>query len=198
MAEKKGFFKRNFLYILCGTVIVSNMFVKTVIISGRSMTDTYREGQIVLCNKLDKSADVGDVIICTIPSEKLYIKRVIAKGGDVVDINDAGEVFVNGNKLSESYIKDGITKLPVADIEGQENVEIDYENGKVYVDGKLKYESIKFPFTVSENHIFVMGDNRLGSFDSREKNIGEIPQDKIIGTVIGGHKNVVYDNSTNN
>lgn len=195
--KAKEVLKKSWIYLLCGAVIISNVFIGETKISGTSMTDTYQNNQIVLVNKTNKTPQVGDVIICKVPSGKTYIKRVIATGGDVVDIDyDTGEVYVNGKKLIEDYIKDGVTKLPVPTSE-EDTVVVDDETHKIYVNGELKYESVEFPFTVSENCYFVMGDNRLGSFDSREKNIGEIPQENIIGTVINGHKDVTYENSTN-
>lgn len=196
--KAKEFFKKNWIYLLCGTLIISNMFVGLIKVKGTSMTNTYKDKQVVLANKTNKNPKAGDVVICKISSEKNYIKRVIATGGDVVDINyETGEVFVNNVKIVENYLKDGTTKMPVPVFSEEKKVEIDNKENKIYIDGELRYESVKFPFTVSEGCYFVMGDNRLGSFDSREKNIGEIPQERIIGVVIGGHKDIIYENSTN-
>jgi signal peptidase I len=196
--KAKEFFKKSWVYLLCGAVAVSSIFIGITKISGTSMTDTYQNNQIVLVNKTNKTPQVGDVITCKVPSGKTYIKRVIATGGDVVNIDyDTGEVYVNGEKLIEDYIKDGVTKMPVYTGTEEDTVVVDDESHKIYVNGELIYESIKFPFTVSENCYFVMGDNRLGSYDSREKSIGEIPQENIIGTVINGHKDITYESSTN-
>lgn len=196
--KAKEFFKKNWIYLLCGTLIISNMFVGLIKVKGTSMTNTYKDKQLVLANKTNKNPKAGDVVICKISSEKNYIKRVIATGGDVVDINyETGEVFVNNVKIIEDYLKDGITKMPVPVVSEEKKVEIDNKENKIYIDGELRYESVKFPFTVSEGCYFVMGDNRLGSFDSRAKNIGEIPQEKIIGVVIGGHEDIIYEKSTN-
>lgn len=190
--KPKEFLKQNWIYLLCGATLITNLFINLVKIDGSSMTDTYKNNQLVLVNKMDRNPQIGDVIICKVPSEKNYIKRVIATGGDVVNIDyNTGEVFVNGKKLTEDYLKDGVTKLPIPDV-GEGNT-LEVENNKIFINGTLRYESVEFPFTVSEDCYFVMGDNRLGSFDSREKNIGEIPQDKVIGTVIGGHKDILYN-----
>ena len=85
---------------------------------------------------------------------KYYIKRIIGMPGDVVDIKD-GNVIVNGEILDEPYY-DGVTGItdPAAE----------------------------FPFTVSENCVYVMGDNRPNSKDSRATSLGEVPFDAI-----GGH-----------
>ena len=83
-----------------------------------------------------------------------YIKRVIGIGGDHININEAGEVYVNNLKLEEPYLNDGKTDL----------------NGK-YID-----------VIVPEGYVYVMGDNRLNSMDSRY--FGCIPIDKVDGYVL--------------
>lgn len=78
---------------------------------------------------------------------KYYVKRIIGMPGDSVDIID-GKVYVNGEMLDEEYY-DGVTSIT------------DY--------------SVKYPFTVSEDSVFVMGDNRPNSLDSRSSSLGEVP-----------------------
>lgn len=84
---------------------------------------------------------------------KYYVKRVIALPSQVVDIID-NKVYVDGEPLEEDYY-DGLT---------------------------YAYDSaVSFPFTVSEDHIFVMGDNRSVSQDSRSSALGEVPIDAVAG-----------------
>ena len=88
---------------------------------------------------------------------KLLIKRVIAVGGDSVDIDREGNVSVNGQKLDEPYVTE--KSLGECDIE--------------------------FPFTVPEGRVFVMGDQRDTSIDSRNSVIGCVEKDQIVGKVLG-------------
>ncbi len=87
---------------------------------------------------------------------KYYVKRVIGMPGDVVDIKD-GKVYVNGKLLDEPYY-DGIT--PITD------------------------SRTPFPFTVSEDCVFVLGDNRTASKDSRSAELGEVPYSAIAGKAV--------------
>ncbi len=86
--------------------------------------------------------------------KKYYVKRVIATAGQTVDLVD-GKVYVDGELLDEPYY-DGITS-PIGG------------------------SSIEFPFTVDEGNVFVMGDNRPRSKDSRSDELGEVPYEAILG-----------------
>ena len=88
------------------------------------------------------------------PSTEEYIKRVIGLPGETVDVKD-GLVFVNGRPLSEPYLKPGTLTLT---------------NG------------YKFPVTIPPDHLWVMGDNRTGSSDSRS--FGPIPKGDVVGRTI--------------
>ena len=84
---------------------------------------------------------------------KYYVKRVIALGGQTVDIKD-GKVWVDGEVLNEEYY-DGVTD------------KID--------------PTMKFPITIDEGFVFVMGDNRPRSLDSRDSSLGQVPEKAVIG-----------------
>ena len=84
-----------------------------------------------------------------------YVKRVIATEGQTVTINEDGKVEVDGEVLSEDYISETIRGLDP--------------------------NATKFPFTVPEDTVFVLGDNRNRSHDSRSKDVGAVPIDNIIG-----------------
>ena len=88
--------------------------------------------------------------------DRLILKRVIALQGDVVDMDDVGNVFVNGVALQEPYISQ--KAMGTCDL--------------------------SFPFTVPENSIFVMGDHRETSIDSRCSLIGCIKTDQVMGQVV--------------
>lgn len=82
-----------------------------------------------------------------------YVKRIIATEGQTVDIRD-GKVYVDGTELSEPYFE-----------------------GETYATDS----AVKYPFTVSEDCVFVMGDNRGNSTDSRSSCLGEVSEDAILG-----------------
>lgn len=86
--------------------------------------------------------------------KKYYVKRIIAMPGQTVDLVD-GKVYIDGNRLEEEYFN-GIT----SPINGSE---------------------IEYPFTVDEGHVFVMGDNRNHSTDSRSSTLGQVPFEAILG-----------------
>jgi len=102
----------------------------------------------------------GEIVIFIAPNETMYVKRVIGFPGETIKIQD-GELFINDIIKEEPYINDVITEAK--------------EEGERY--------NIDFPaMTVPENSVFVLGDNRRNSFDSRS--MGSVDYDKIIGKVI--------------
>lgn len=130
-------------------------------VRGQSMDTTFRDGEYILTSKLSyKFGTVarGDVVVFKSPDndEIDFIKRIIGVPGDTVKILD-GDVYLNGEKLNENYIQQ-----PTSPIEG----------GFV-----MEGQEVLVP----EGHLFVMGDNRPRSSDSRA--FGPIPTQSIIGKV---------------
>ncbi|MBR3096046.1 MAG: signal peptidase I, partial [Clostridia bacterium] len=118
----------------------------------------------------DKKPSYGQVIIITQPNwfDEPIVKRIIATENQTVDINfNKGEVYVDGVLLDEPYIN---------------NLTLNQEDG------------VTFPLTVPEGHVFVMGDNRQGSTDSRSEKIGFINENYILGVVKLRPFNVSRDN----
>lgn len=157
--------KKEFRKVLKGTVIsllavaaisvlVSVLFMPVLKVTGSSMEPTLTDNQYVICLN-NKKYKTGDVIAFYY-NNKLLLKRVIAGPGDVVDISGDGTVYVNGNIISEPYITDK-------------------SKGKC---------DIELPYQVPENKIFVMGDHRSESVDSRSEVIGCISKKDIAGKVI--------------
>ena len=138
--------------------LVFTFGLRVVQVDGHSMQPTLLNGERLLMTPL-KTPDYGGVVIVDsyIPYGKPLVKRVIAKGGDTISIDyDAGTVEVNGELLQEDYIA-----APT----------------------HLGYD-VEFPYTVPEGTVFVMGDNRNESLDSRSSYVGCIDERDILGKVL--------------
>lgn len=135
-------------------VLVVVLFLPILRIYGKSMKGTLNSGDIVVSVK-DSSFDTGDVVAFYY-NNNILVKRVIAESGDWVDIDDKGNVYVNEKKLKEPYL----TK-------------------KAYGN-----TNITFPYQVPEDRIFVMGDNREVSIDSRNTSIGTVSDEQIVGRLV--------------
>ena len=118
------------------------------------MEPTLSDGQLVLCLN-NKNFHTGDVVAFYY-NNKILLKRVIAVAGDVISISEDGSVTVNNELIAEPYITDK-------------------SKGKC---------DIEFPYQVPDNRIFVMGDHRSTSVDSRSSVIGCISEEDIVGKVI--------------
>ena len=152
----------DLVYLLAGILLLLLLVFRVVIVSGPSMNDTLVHGDylILLNNVLYGEPKQGDIIVASKDSFKdgePIIKRVIATEGQKVDIDfTAGIVYVDGVALEEDYIK-SLTKMQ---------------------------EGMQFPFTVDEGCIFVMGDNRGVSKDSRNPEIGLIDTREVLGRAV--------------
>jgi signal peptidase I len=108
----------------------------------------------------------GDIVIISPPRTNSFheplVKRVIATGGQVVDIRD-GRVYVDGEAIQEPYLPAGVVTEP----------------GPWY-----RRDSLEYPATVPTGRVFVLGDNRGGSLDSRVSDVGFIREDDILGRVV--------------
>ena len=138
---------------------VLNLFLIFTIVEGKSMNPTFAENERLVVNRVASmfpDYERGDIIVFKPPietHEKLFIKRVIAIPNDHLKIEN-GRVYVNGEMLSEDYINNQTTDV---------NEPID--------------------IIIPEDYLFVLGDNRGNSIDSRFKDIGLIPVENIIGKV---------------
>ncbi len=160
----KTFFRdaREVIYILAIFMLIYVLFFRMVVVSGDSMNDTLVEGDrlILISNLLYWEPEQGDVIVASKDSFRNgenIIKRVIATEGQTVNIDfTTGEVSVDGVVLEELYI-----------------------SSPTMLD-----EGMQFPQKVREGCVFVMGDNRMDSLDSRSPSIGQIDCREILGKAV--------------
>jgi signal peptidase I len=140
--------------------VIFSFFFRVVSVDGESMEDTLKHKDVLLT--VNKSEYVyGDIVVITQDTyfKTPLIKRVIAVGGQTVDINyDTNTVYVDGVALDEPYVKE------------------------YYLAKKGGYR--EFPYTVPEGYLFCMGDNRNNSSDSRSDLVGPVDEREILGKAV--------------
>ena len=140
-------------------VLIFSFFFRIIQVDGESMVPTLQNGEKLIVWGAGYEPQRGDVVIVDsyTPYGKPLVKRVIAKGGDTICIDyETGTVAVNGEVLQEDYIAE-----------------------PTY----LGYD-VEFPYTVPEGTVFVMGDNRNHSADSRYARLGCVDESRILGRVL--------------
>lgn len=152
----------DLIYILAAVMILFLICFRVVVVSGSSMYDTLVDGDylLLISNVFYQNPRQGDVVVASKQSFENgapIVKRIIATEGQTVDIDfQAGIVYVDNVPLEEDY-----TYTPTSLAEG-----------------------ISFPLVVEENHVFVMGDNRNHSKDSRSPEIGQVDRREILGRAL--------------
>lgn len=139
--------------VAAAAVLVATLLLPVLRIYGTSMTPTLDNGQIVVSVKTGE-LEPGDVVAFYY-NNKILIKRVICGSGDWVDIQRDGTVLVNGQVLDEPYLTE--KALGTCDIE--------------------------LPYQVPDGRVFVMGDHRETSVDSRSTSVGCVAQEQIVGRI---------------
>lgn len=156
----------DLVYILAFVTLLFVFVVRLVGVDGTSMLPTLHHGDFLLLesNFIYDADDIeyGDIVVLNVPyywerDRSLIVKRVIATEGQTVDIDfSTGDVYVDGVCLQEDYILEKIR----------------YDGGEY---------ALEYPVTVPEGHIFVLGDNRNGSADSRLSYVGMIDERCVLG-----------------
>lgn len=142
------------------TITILILFVfRVVSVEGSSMTNTLMDQERLITTNFFYKPEKGDIVVIDKHNtfEKPLIKRVIATEGDTIKIAYAtGDVYINGVLQNENYIKEKINPQAGSDLE----------------------------MTIKEGYVFVMGDNRNGSADSRQESVGQINEKNILGKAI--------------
>jgi len=153
---------RDIAFWICGVILAYSLLFRIVTVSGPSMNTTLVHGDCLFLvgSILAGEPEYGDIIVASKQSfdnGSPIIKRVIATEGQIVDIDFVtGAVSVDGVVLEEEYISTGTHMR----------------------------EGVDFPLTVEEGTIFVMGDNRMVSKDSRSPDIGLIDKREVVGKAV--------------
>ena len=149
---------RSTLYMLivvaAVAVLVATIWMPVLQIYGASMTPTLSEGDIVVSIK-GSDFEPGDLVAFYL-GNKILVKRCIAGPGQWVDIDEDGNVSVDGKLLEEPYL----------------------------TEKSLGGSNIELPYQVPDNRYFCMGDHRSTSVDSRHKEIGCVSEEQIVGKIV--------------
>ena len=158
----------DLVYILAAITLIFVFFFRLVGVDGSSMYPTFvnHDYLVLESNFLYRNVRQGDIVVLDPPEEAGFagplVKRVIATGGQTVDIDfDAGIVYVDGQALDEPYVFEPTYRS--------------YQEVGLGLD---------YPVTVPEGSVFVMGDNRNHSSDSRYVRLGCVEQWRILGKVL--------------
>ena len=135
------------------TALLATRLFVLLEINGASMAPTLNEGEIVILRQT-KDIETGD-LVGFYYGGKILLKRAIGSAGDYIDIDEEGNVYVNNEMIDEPYLEEK----------------------------KLGRCELDFPYQVPEGMIFVLGDNRAVSIDSRIKAIGCVEDGQIVGKV---------------
>lgn len=142
---------KRFLWLLLLVFLLLQLVVGFSIVKGDSMEPTLHSGELAIYLRIAGDYEKGDVVSVKIPSGTYYVKRIIAMEGDTIDLR-GGRVYVNGAFLEEPYVS--------GETHGQAG-------------------AVRYPLRLQEGQVFVMGDNREVSMDSR--NFGVVGVGQIKG-----------------
>lgn len=149
---------RDLLIAVAIAFVLFRILFGISIVNGPSMQETLQSGDIVFFRRISYAPDYGDIILANCDGlNEVIIKRVIGLPGDEIEIDEeTAGVYRNGELLKEDYL--GSPTISSTDMDG--------------------------PVTVEEGCVFVMGDDRENSCDSRSDLVGQIPYDHILGKYV--------------
>ena len=158
------FWLQTFVIVLAVLILVFTFVGRIITVDGPSMLPTLHDKDMLILRSIAYTPEAGDVVVLTKDfdhyEDQPIVKRVIAVGGQSVRIDyNESKVYVDGTALDEPYIMDQTM----------------YEPG-----GDLSIQELEIP----EGHVFVMGDNRNNSSDSRHYQLGAIDNRYILGKVV--------------
>ena len=142
------------LIVAAAAVLLAMLVFPVLRIHGSSMTPSLVDGNLVICLK-NSDYEAGDAIAFYY-NNKILVKRVIARSGEWVDIDKDGYVYINGEKIDEPYVSERA----------------------------LGECDITLPYQVPEGRVFVMGDHRSVSVDSRSTSVGCVSDEQIVGRLL--------------
>ena len=143
-------------------VFVVNTFIARVVnVDGASMLPTLEHGERIITTPLYGELQRGDIVVIHRENDTAIIKRIVAVAGDTVDIDyGTGTLYVNGEAVDEDYISAPMQY-------------VSYQGGNTAL-----------PLTVEDGYVFVLGDNRNVSLDSRAAELGAVEEKEVFGKAI--------------
>ncbi len=161
-----------FAFALLFVLLIFSFAFRLCVVDGSSMNNTLQNQEKVLTTNLFYSPKGGDIVVFYENKihEKPLVKRIIATEGQTVEINfNTGKVYIDGKVIVEDYAYFNTGK---------------YELGGIYQNPNFDRDTKIYKVTVPTDCVFVMGDNRNGSDDSRNQSIGFVSEQQIMGKVI--------------